>query len=999
MMHGEIKGRNRVGNAWRVCIAGIVLALWSGSLAAQYSSEGGLERIQPADGLQVELFASEPMIVNPISVDVDPSGRVWVTEGVNYRKNVKIPPDNAIKVLEDTDGDGKADKVTVFTADLNASMSVCVAGDQIFVAESPNLYVYEDKNHDLKPDGPRKTLLTGFGGVNHDHGLHGLMLGPDHKLYMTVGDGGYDVTGPDGNHVKFQWGGFLRCELDGTQLEALAVNFRNPFELAVDSFGRVWCSDNDNDGLQSVRICWILEGGNYGWFGRPEPIREVDGSFLPLHHWRIDQPGFVPYARITGFGSPSGMTCYEGDAFGADLKGKLIHCDPGPRVVRCYTQKPREGLGFTCDQRNLLTSTEDNYFRPVDVCAAPDGALFITDWYDGGVGGHNYNDPTRGRIYRVTPKGKQLEPKVVDRSITTLKDALAGFRSPNLSTAFLARGYLLAHPEEAVSELALLDLSNDPISAARRLWILDRCGEKGLGIVLDALKSKDAATRAQAIRMLRREGAKYQQQILTLATDRAPEVRTEVLLALRGFDDKTALKLWNQLATDYDGTDRMYLEALKVAAQGRETEVYTSLKLDEKSNWSERDVQYVQILKPEEAVQKLASRLSKKTDETEELVLLGGIRTSPNPEAGKAVVATLDGTDSSAVRNLALDGLRQRLLPFWNEETKSPQLIDGLQKALKDQNSMAEALAMLTAARVHSHELETTIVAIAEDDANDPQIRTAALGLIAQERIAQGAKTAYALLTSKEAGLQSAALKVLTALADGKRMNVLLNSTEFSDDMKVTAVKQLAESAHGGVVLFRMVELKQIPEGLAQEAIRLGVENADINVRLLFGKYVPESERPKRLGDQVTPEQILELTGDAKKGERIFSQGGGAACNKCHRIQGKGADIGPELSLIGKKYERRALLETIINPSSGIAPEYYPYVVEMESGRIFGGFALENTKEQVVLKTIEGEVLTLPRKEIVEMVKQNVSLMPDAILKEISAQDAADLLEYLTTLK
>lgn len=990
MMRSEIRGGRRI---WGAVVVGAVLG-WvmpgSSSVFAQYTPEGGLKTIQTAEGLEVGLFASEPMIVNPISVDVDASGRLWVTEGVNYRKNVKVPPDNAIKVLEDTNGDGKADKVTVFTADLNASMSVCVAGDRIFVAESPNLYLYEDKNHDLKPDGPRKILLTGFGGQNHDHGLHGLMLGPDHKLYMTVGDSGYDVTGPDGRHVKFQWGGFLRCELDGTQLEEFAVNFRNPFELGVDSFGRVWCSDNDNDGLRSVRICWILEGGNYGWFGRPEPIREVDGSFLPMHHWRMDQPGFVPYARITGFGSPSGMTVYEGDAFGEELKGKVLHCDPGPREVRLYTQKPREGLGFTCDQKNLLTSAEDQYFRPVDVCTAPDGALFITDWYDGGVGGHNYNDPTRGRIYRVTPKGKKkLEAKPTE-----------AFRSPNLATAFLGRESLLARPAEAVKELTGLDLSSDPIAAARRLWILDRCGAEGRKVVVEALGSKDGATRAQGVRILRRHGAEYQQEILGLVDDREPEVRTEVLLALREFDAATAVKVWNQLAKDYNNDDRMYLEALKVAARGREKEIYASLKLDEKPEWGKREVEFVQILMPEEAVGKLVERLSKKgLSEAEELALLGGIRTSPKPEAGKAVVQVLGRTESTAVRNEALEGLRQRLLPFWSEEAKSAELIAGLQKSLKQKGSMGGVLSMLTAARVHNHGLEGRIVEIAGDDKNETSMRVAALGLIEKERIGDGAETANDLLSSDDEQLREGAVRVLTALADGKRVKEVLQSKEFSEELKRSVVQQLAESAHGGVVLFRLVETKQIPEELSKEAIKLGVENADINVRLLFGKYVPESERPQRLGDQFTPEQILELKGDAAKGERIFSQGGSAACNKCHRIKGKGSDIGPELSQIGKKYERRALLETIVNPSAGIAPEYYPYVVEMESGRVFGGFVLQNTEENVVLKTIEGEVLTLPRKEVVEMVKQNVSLMPDAILKEISAQDAADLLEYLTGLK
>lgn len=966
---------------------------------AQYTPEGGIQRIRPAKGLNVELFASEPMIVNPISVDVDARGRLWVTEGVNYRKNVKIPPDNVIKVLEDTDGDGKADKSTIFTNDLNASMSVCVAGDRVFVAESPNLYVYEDKDHDLKADGPRKTLLTGFGGKNHDHGLHGLMLGPDHKLYMTVGDSGYDVTGPDGRRVKFQWGGFLRCELDGTGLEEFAVNFRNPFELAVDSFGRVWCSDNDNDGLRSVRICWILEGGNYGWFGRPEPIREANGDFLPLHHWRADQPGFVPYARITGFGSPSGMLAYEGNAF-PDLKGKLIHCDPGPREVRAYASQPREGLGFTCDQANLLTSEEDNYFRPVDVCTAPDGAIFVTDWYDGGVGGHNYNDPTRGRIYRVTPASGKLPAAVHTGPVTTLKEALAGFRSPNLAVAFLAREYLLGHPDLAVRELSLLDLASDPLASARRLWLLDRLGDSSRASVLEALKSPESATRAQALRILRRHGATYQAQILELASDTAPEVRTEFLLAVPTFDAGTAVAAWLKLAEDFTGSDRMYLEALKIAARGREEQILVALKLKEQEHWTERDVLFVQILDPSSAVAELGRRLQQADlPEAEQVVLLQGIRTSPQPEAGKAVIRELASTSSAAARNSALDALRQRLLPFWGDEQKSPELISGLEKSLKDPATIPTALEMIAVTKVHSPELGERIVAIAEDETLSAAVRINALKIIAELRLAGGAEESYALLTSSEGPLREQGLKTLTALADAKRIKELFASEDFTTELKQEALKQLAESTHGGVVLFRLVETGQLPEIFKQQAVKAGIENADINVRLLFGKYVPESERPQRLGDQFTPEQILEIKGDAGRGEKIFSQGGSAACNKCHRIKGKGADIGPELSLIGKKYERRALLETIMNPSAGIAPEYYPYVVEMDSGLVYGGFVLENSDENLVLKTISGEVLTLPRKEVVELVKQNVSLMPDAILKDVSAQDAADLLEYLTTLK
>ncbi len=148
-------------------------------------------------------------------------------------------------------------------------MSVCVAGDKVYVATSPDLWVYEDKDGDLKADGPPKKLLTGFGGHNHDHGAHSLVLGPDHKWWMSHGDTASTCAGPTARKSKYQWGAMLRGELDGSKLEMIAVNFRNPYEICVSSFGESFCSDNDNDGNFSVRICWILEGGNYGWFGGP----------------------------------------------------------------------------------------------------------------------------------------------------------------------------------------------------------------------------------------------------------------------------------------------------------------------------------------------------------------------------------------------------------------------------------------------------------------------------------------------------------------------------------------------------------------------------------------------------------------------------------------------------------------------------------------------------------------------------------------------------------
>jgi putative membrane-bound dehydrogenase-like protein len=991
------QGAAKTGCRALIAIAGGLAALAGPRVApAQQPPEQTVKSMTAADGLEVKLFAAEPMVVNPIAIDVDTYGRVWVTEGTKYRSNVANPPNDKIKVLEDTNGDGLADKMTVFTSDLNAAMGVCVAGGRIYVPESPHLYVYEDQNLDLVPDGPRKVLLTGFGGKNHDHGVHSQVFGPDHKLYMTNGDTGYNVTGPDGRTIKYQWGAMIRCEADGTLLEDFAVNFRNPVELAVDSFGNVWCSDNDNDGLKSVRICWILEGGNYGWFGRPEEIRNPDGSFDPVHHWRADKPGFVPYVLITGFGSPCGMTFYESDLLGPRYQNQLLHCDAGPREIRCYFPRRAAGVGFTALQENLVTST-DSYFRPVDPCVAPDGSIYVTDWYDGGVGGHAYNDPTRGRIYRITAAGRQPSRKEKPGPYQTDEEALAALASPNHATTFLARERLLASGERAVGPLTKLAAGNDRVLKARALWLLDRIGGAGREAVLAELRSSDPAFRALAVRILRRHGDRHLPALLELAQDADGEVVKEVLLAAGASTSKAAFDVLVAAFARYDG-DRYLLETLGIAASRRGPKLFEAVAGRDDAELTPRLVDVVRVLRPAEAARYLSARLAKANlPEASTKALLDALAAVTAPDAGKPVVALLTSEQSPQVRRLALDALRRNLPGAWSALKNDSALKEGLQKSLADRAVAVPALAVVTEAALR--EYAGTVVELLADDASTRDTKLAAIAAV--ERLNLGAAVAplVRLLASSDAPLRGAALRALVLLRDGKALAGLLTDGAMPTALKEQALDLLTASSDGAVLAFRLVDSGRLDRALAQKAIEAGAEHPDVNVRLLFEKFIPAGQRPKTLGQEFTAEQILALAGDAARGEQVFLRSGAASCNKCHRVRGKGSDIGPELSQIGRKYERKALLETIMNPSAGIAPEYVPYVVETESGRVHAGFLKEQNDQRIVLKTIEGAVVEVPRDQIVELSRQSTSLMPELVLKNVTAQDAADLLAYLAGLQ
>ena len=226
---------------------------------AQQAASATVQGLTTPPGLAATLWAAEPMVINPTNIDIDARGRVWYLEAVNYRRKLKGQPDirpggDRIVILEDTDGDGKADSRKVFDESpaLRSPLGIAVLGDKVYVSQSPDLIVYTKDAQDRVVK--REVLLTGWGGVDHDHGLHAVTFGHDGRLYFNSGDQGFDLTDKEGKHWAsnqkgpYYAGTLTRMNMDGTGFSVLAHNFRNPYELAPDSFGNLWQSDNDDDG-------------------------------------------------------------------------------------------------------------------------------------------------------------------------------------------------------------------------------------------------------------------------------------------------------------------------------------------------------------------------------------------------------------------------------------------------------------------------------------------------------------------------------------------------------------------------------------------------------------------------------------------------------------------------------------------------------------------------------------------------------------------------------
>lgn len=654
------------------------------------------------EGFEVTLWAKSPMFNNPTNMDIDAQGRIWITEGVNYRKHAdRAPTGDKITVLSDTDGDGLADSSYTFVQEpgLIAPLGMSVIDNRIFVSNTPDLIVYTDVDRDGKFNpaiDKRDVLLTGFNGRNHDHSLHSVTFGPDGLLYFSQGNCGalftdrsnrtfrigspYDPNGAispriyswtppgiagaksDDGHVYI--GGFtVRMQPDATRVEIIGHNYRNSYEQTITSFGDVF--QNDNDDPPASRTTFLIEYGNLGFASRDgKRTWNADrrpGQSIPTAEWRQEDPHTIPAGDVYGGGSPTGIVTYEGDAFGEKWRGLLLSAEPSRNVVFGYFPKA-EGAGYGLERFDFITSNKEKefagvdfkggaksvtsdlktYFRPSDVAVGPDGAIYVADWFDPRVGGHqDLDEKTVGAIYRIAPKGfKSVVPKF---DLTTTAGQIAALKSPAVNVR--ASGFipLKAQGPVAVPAVAALLTDANPFIRARAIFLLAQLGAPGVALVEKQLASPDAQTRVAAYRALRRADQPYLNHAAKLATDSSPAVRREVATSLRDVPFAAARDVLVALAKGYDGKDRAYLAAWGIGATNKEADLYAALAAAQTEKdplkWSLAYADLVWRLTPADAAPAFAARASAATlPDSARLAALTALGFTPTRDAAFAVL-------------------------------------------------------------------------------------------------------------------------------------------------------------------------------------------------------------------------------------------------------------------------------------------------------------------------------------------------------------------------
>jgi putative membrane-bound dehydrogenase-like protein len=992
----------------------LALLLCAPALHAQVSPDKAVSTFKVSDGLEISLWASEPLFVNPTCMDIDPQGRVWVCESVNYRTTLRRRPPNRpegdrILILEDSKGTGKADKVTVFyqSPDILAPLGIAVLkqpkgpGYTVFVCQSPDILVFEDKDGDGKADGPPRKLLSGFRGIDHDHGVHGIFIGPDSKLYFSVGDQG--VQGLVDKHGK-KWttnqtdcraGTNWRCDLDGKNLELLAHNFRNQYEPCMDSFGNMFVSDNDDDGNQQTRICYVMPGGNYGYW----PRRRGDT------HWHEEQPGVVPKILRTYFGSPTGICFYEGDLLPEKYRGQLLHTDAGPRHVRCYHLKP-QGASYEVEREDMVESS-DNWFRPSDVCVAPDGSVFVCDWYDPGVGGHGMGDIKKGRVFRIAPKRHQsFVPKLDLDSPQGITAALA---SPCLSVRAVAVAKLDTMPlPEAMKILdAAATQKMNVFLRARALWQLGRRGS--LRFVNAAFSDPDPRFRVLAMRILHdfrglTPAGYVESWHDKLMKDESAAVRREGLLLLRDTPTAKAAPLIVELAKRYDGKDRFYLEAINIAL-GQDPARRNAVLGDfarQFPKWDERVASLVWGLTPPNLLPLLRQRLADaKTTAKERREILDTLAGSSEPDAGSVVLKALREDKSDEVRERAAGLLQAHLAGKWKVLRESRDLQQAIADLLKQAKTRLAALALIGAAEDAHFEGEVTDLA---GNAKEPlAVRQEAIRTLGRIKTSTATDRLLKLLEIRPEALAEEVVLALGRSGTASAHNALTDLVRHQErplPLRQVAVAALAGNRPGTTWLLKARKDKLLADDLTPDLARL-LRNSpfpDLRNQALIAFPPPGKFDPKRLPSLYA---MLARKGNVEHGRKLMlgSLKSDLQCLKCHAVHGVGGAVGPDLSVIGKKASRENLLESILYPSKAIADQYVTWVVETKAGQVISGLLVEDVPGHVVLRDANAKDHKIDRRDVATKEKSPVSLMPDNLVGSVSEGDLLDVVDYLHSLK
>jgi len=968
------------------------------------------------DGFVVDVVACEPDIVNPVAMFIDERGRFWITESLEYPRKKPGPGKDCVKILEDTDGDGKMDKFSIVLDGLNIPSGVAVGHGGVWIANSPDILFVPDADRDGKPDGPAQVVVTGFGRTDTHELPNSLTWGPDGWLYGLNGvfnfsDVKYAKENPNYDEKHPGWKftcAMFRIHPRTREFQIFCEGTSNPWGIAFNDEGDAFVSACVIDHL------WhLVETGYYHRQGGP----------YPPHTWKIDsivkhKHQKAAYCGITWFDSDAYPEQYRRKLYMGNIHGGCINVDRIERNGSTYA-----GFG----EPDFLTAN-DAWFMPVVQKTGPDGCLYILDWYDRY---HCYQDANRdpagidrlkGRLYRVRypghpgPDGPRLasggEPRAVSPRVTPPFDLakesddklveLLGH--PNVWTRETAQRLLIERDSDRAVELLARTLDDDgrPFEQRlRALWVLGTTPKVPSAVSwFDYLQElSQRLTR----RGKHREASIVSAWSIRLAGDAqaspaelAPDGLSNLI---RAADLPVLLQIAIFLGKSHFAEDRLE-HWLHIAGRAADDPVLLRIV------W-----QNIHPALEQEAGQLVAA-------------LRGGdfLNTPAAAELLPRLVERLlalrefDATTIAGVFSLVESGhpaAGRNLLAALREKVQTGELKGEKLDRLK--TAMAEPLKpMLRADSAHPLRLEATLLAVSW---RDPAGFAAAQDVLLSDRFSEDQRLAAAgaLVAAGQHDVLRSVAKIFDASPPpsldfrGRLLGLLgrlddpqvatfalATYRRLEPELQPRVIELLTQRPSWAVVLLNAIGENTLPPSVlnVNQARKL-FDSKDDKVRELLSKHwgqVREGRSPDR--EKVVAEMrthIRQNKGDALAGEAVFKK----VCAQCHKIYGEGQEVGPDITLNGRN-DYTQLLSNVFDPSLVIGAGYRSYTVATDDGRVINGLLVEDSPQRIVLKVQGGKQEVIPRDQIDEFKVSETSLMPEQLERQLTPSEIADLFAYIT---
>ncbi len=966
-----------------------------------------------------------------------------------------------IRLIVDRDGDGKADQATIFADGFNNAEDGLASGvlarkGNVWFTCIPDLWLLKDTNGDGKAD-IKKSLHHGYGihvaFLGHD--LHGLRFGPDGKLYFSIGDRGLHVVTEGRTVSSPDSGAVLRCNPDGSELELFATGLRNPQELAFDQFGNLFTCDNNSDSGDKARCVYLVEGGDSGWrIGYQyleSPVSRGPWNDEKLWHpqWKGQAAYLVPPLANLADG-PSGFTydpgvsqlpeAYRDHFFLADFRGAA-----GQSGVRSFALKPRGASFEVIDSRRFLWGAE-----ATDVDFGPDGALYVSDWVEG------WNTTGKGRIYRVVgegaPSAKVLETKSLlgEDLAKRSRDSLISLLSHEDFRVRQEAQFALAQQGEA-ARASLIQTARSASKLTAKLhaiWGLGQIGRKApetLDALIPLLSDREPEVRAQTAKVLGDAKVKTAGQALIAAiADSHPRVRFFAAIAVGKVAKAEALPaLVNLLRSS--GEEDPYLrhaavmglvgidspsllrEAAKDSSPGVRLGVLLAmrrLKLPEIERFLD-DTSPAIVLEAaraiydvpiEPALGKLAS-LADRASLPEPLlrrVINANARLGSEVGAARlaALSARIDLPESIRVEALtalgawvkplgrdAITGL-WRPLPPRSAEVAANALARPLPELLRAAPDSARLAALRALGDLPIKTVGGQLVDMVTNLKLKSELRVEAIQALDRLGDRQLTAAVKSAVNDRSSDVRVAGQRLLAKLEPEQALTVLEDVLEHGNTTErqgaFATLGHMPGSAADRVLAKWLDKLsaKQVPGEVTLDLLEASRLRAGNEIRDRLQK-LDEARSPR---DALAPFREALAGGNAQRGAKILMEKAEVSCLRCHKVHGKGGEVGPELTGIGSRQDREYLLASIVTPNAAIAKGFETLVIAKNDGQVVSGVLKEDDGKNLRLLDVNGKSVSVSKSEIEEQ-KRGASAMPEDVVKHLSKSEIRDLVEYLAGLK